>query len=211
MNKGNNNYKITIQKRTHMKNIILISLTLICLACTTNLSAQYYPDIEFKKGDLELDLGFGLMNTFIDKNTKAAMPPLSMRFSYRVKKTISIGTYVGYSRTNYVAPQDLTDNPKIPEMTNNHFQVGVRGQGHFVQDRFDFYGGAMLGYNFSINSFDNLGADDRLEGIVAEKFSDKVIFSGFIGGKYLLTEHVGLFGEVGYGVSIFNLGVTTRF
>ncbi len=196
-----------------MKNIILSSLTLLFLAITaTTISAQYYPDIEFKKGDKELDFGFGLMNTFIDKNTEAAMPPLSMRFSYRIKKTVSVGTYLGYSRTNYVAPpNDGRDNPEPPELTNNHFQIGLRGQGHFVQDRLDFYGGAMIGYNFSINESANLSPDKRVQGVVVEDFADKIVFSGFVGGKYLLTEHFGIFGEVGYGVSIFNIGITSRF
>ncbi len=109
---------------------------------------------------LKVALGIGLMNTFVDKNTEAPLPPLSLTIGYRIKKTISIGTYLGYSKTNYVAPEyDGRDNPDLPSVTNNYFQIGLRGGGHFTQDRLDFYGGAMIGYNFSINKSDNLSPD----------------------------------------------------
>ena len=200
------------QNKAIMKNIIKNGLLLICLVLGTQLSAQYYPDIEYKKGDIEVAAGIGLMNTFIDKNTEAALPPVSITLGYRVKKTISVGTYLGYSKTNYTPPvENIQGKPDArPSFTNNYFQVGFRGQGHYSQDRLDFYGGAMIAYNFSVNDFENLGASNRLEGIVAEKFKDQVTFSGHIGMKYLLSEHVGIYGEVGYGVSIFNFGITTR-
>ena len=196
-----------------MKNIILSTLAIVFISITTNISAQNNSDIEYKKGDVEVALGMGLMNTFVDKNTKAAIPPVSLTIGYRLSKTISLGTYMGYSRTNYVAPpQDDTDVPAVtPEMTNNYFQIGLRGQGHYSEDRLDFYGGAMIGYNFSINESNNLSEDGRLENIKVDDFSDIVVFSGHIGMKYLLTEHFGIYGEVGYGVSIFNIGLTTRF
>ena len=197
-----------------MKNIIFSTLTLTFLFITNLATAQYSPDIEYKKGDVEVALGIGLMNTFIDKNTEAPIPPLSLTIGYRIQKSISVGTYLGYSRTNYVAPlpEDGTDVPAVkPSVTNNYFQIGVRGEGHYTQDRLDFYGGAMVGYNFSINESDNLSPDERLENVKVDDFADIVIFSGHIGMKYLLTEHLGIYGEVGYGVSIFNIGVTTRF
>ena len=198
-----------------MKNILFstLTLTLTFLFITTLSTAQYYPDIEYKKGDVEVALGVGLMNTFIDKNTEAPLPPVSLTIGYRLKKTISVGTYLGYSRTNYVAPaSDHIDDPvSSAELTNNYFQIGVRGQGHYSQDRMDFYGGAMVGYNFSINESANLSTDSRLENVKVEDYDDIVIFSGHVGVKYLLTEHLGIYGEVGYGVSIFNVGLTTRF
>ncbi len=195
-----------------MKNILIFGLTVICISFSTILSAQYYPDIEYKKGDVELAVGVGLMNTFIDKNTEAPIPPLSVTIGYRLKDNISVGTYLGYSRTNYVAPpfEGRGNQPDI-EFTNNYFQIGVRGQGHYTEGRLDFYGGAMVGYNFSINDFSNLPPDQRLEGIKANQHDDIFIFSGHIGMKYLVSEHIGFYGEVGYGVSIFNIGLTTRF
>lgn len=194
-----------------MKNIIIATgLILMSLLLSTQINAQNYPDIEFKKGDIELSVGVGLMNTFIDKNTTAPMPPVSLHLGYRIKKTISIGTYLGYSRTKYDPPIKDIDLPNLPSLTNNYFQAGLRGNAHFTEGRVDFYGGAMIGYNFSINDFDNLEAG-RLEGVRADAYSDIVVFSGHIGMKYLITEHVGIYGEVGYGVSVFNFGVTTRF
>ncbi len=195
-----------------MKNIIISALTLIFLSTTTMLTAQYYPDIEFKKGDIEIAAGVGLMNTFIDKNTEAPIPPLSITLGYRLKKTISVGAYMGYSKTVYTPPPyDGRDDPELAQLTNNYFQLGLRGQGHYTMDRLDFYGGAMIGYNFSNNESSNLEPGERIEGIRVEDNPSIVIFSGHIGMKYLVSEHIGIYGEVGYGVSIFNVGVTTRF
>ena len=196
-----------------MKNLIQYSFGfLLCLAISTTTFAQSGSDIGYKKGDVEISAGVGLMNTFVDKNTTAPIPPLSLNVSYRLKETLSIGTYMGYSRPVYNGGAiNDNDDPFVPELTNNYFQLGLRFGGHFTQGRVDFYGGAMVGYNFSINESDNLDAGGRLEGIVVDDYADIVIFSGHIGAKYLMTEHFGIFGEVGYGVSLVNFGVTTRF
>lgn len=195
-----------------MRYIFLSTLTLTLLSLTQFLSAQSDTDIQFKKGDIEIAAGIGLMNTFVAKNTRAVMPPVSLTMGYRLKDNISIGTYMGYSKTNYVAPNEPAfDDPAPPELTNNYFQFGLRGQGHFLRNRMDFYGGAMIGYNFSINNYSNLPPDGRLENLIVEDYSDAVVFSGHIGIKYLLTEHFGVYGEIGYGASLINLGLTTRF
>ena len=68
----------------------------------------------------------------------------------------------------------------------------------------------MIGYNFSFIDSENIPGG-RLENIEVEEYSDQITWSGHVGAKYLLTSHVGIFGEVGYGVSIVNLGITTRF
>lgn len=196
-----------------MKNLLFASLSLFLLvAISTTSFAQAGSDIGFKKGDIEVSAAVGLMNTFVDKNTTAPLPPLSLNVSYRLKETLSIGTYMGYSRTVYNGGTiNDNDDPVVPELTNNYFQLGLRFGGHFTQGRVDFYGGAMVGYNFSINESDNLETGGRLEGIVVDDYADIVIFSGHIGAKYLFSEHLGIFGEVGYGVSLINVGVTTRF
>ncbi len=194
-------------------NLLLPGFTLILLfLMNTNLSAQYYENIEFKKGDVEAQVGVGLMSTFVGKNTNTTILPLSLSVNYRLQKHLSIGAYLGYSQTEYVAPEE--DGEKLPGMTpelvNNYFLTGLRFQGHFSRDRFDFYGGGMIGYNFSVNESENL-TDGRLQNIRVEDYADAWTWSGYIGAKYLLTKHFGVFGEVGYGASLFTIGINTRF
>ena len=196
-----------------MKNTFLTpSITIILLfLLNTNIYAQVWDDIEYKKGDFEISAGVGLLSTFVGKNTKTDIPPLSITMNYRLQKNISIGTYVGYSRTSYVHPPTKSDiDVPDPSLTNDFFLVGVRGEGHFTRGQFDFYGGGMLGYNFSHVESENL-IDGRLENIEVAEFSDSFTWSGYIGIKYLLTKHLGVFGEVGYSASLINLGITTRF
>ena len=68
----------------------------------------------------------------------------------------------------------------------------------------------MIGYNFSFVETKNL-PDGRIENIQVADYSDLVTWSGHVGMKYLITERFGIFGEVGYGISIVNLGFTGRF
>jgi len=193
-----------------IKTIFLALVFLLGVASTA--SAQCYPETKFKKGDIEVDIGVGLINTFIDQNTEAPIPPLSLNVHYRFKKTLSLGVHLGYSKTNYSPDINLEDDPApIPEVTNNYFLAGLRFDGHFSRDRFDFYGGAMLGYNFSINQFNGLATDRRLGNIVVDEYADIFIFSGHIGAKYLIIRNFGIFGEIGGGrASIISVGLTTK-
>lgn len=185
-------------------------ITLMTLI-TGNLSAQNWEEIGYKKGDIDLSAGIGLMPTFVGKNKTAPIPPVSLTVSYRVKENIGIGAYLGYSATDYVPPaEDGKELTEPASLRNNFFLAGIRGEGHYIRDRVDFYGGGMLGYNFSINESADLDDTGRIENIVVDDYADKFTWSGFIGVKYLLTKNLGIFGEVGYSVSIFNVGVTAR-
>ncbi|MCB9296040.1 MAG: hypothetical protein H6559_23395 [Lewinellaceae bacterium] len=41
--------------------------------------------------------------------------------------------------------------------------------------------------------------------------SGKVLYTGFFGGRYSLTENFGLFGELGFGISLASVGLSWRF
>ncbi|HRN36104.1 MAG TPA: hypothetical protein PLV70_03080 [Flavobacteriales bacterium] len=96
--------------------------------------------------------------------------------------------------------------------------IGLRGTIHLNEllesDKFDVYGGVMLGYN--IGSYKDKST--RTINGVTEDYSDNyhyklnfVTWSTFIGGRYLFTDHLGAYLEVGYGASYLNLGLTAKF
>lgn len=189
-------------------------LICICIFCFTSLSlsAQYYEKIGFEKGDVDLSLGIGLMPTFIDKNTRPAMPPVSMILTYRPKKHLAVSSYIGYSATDYkMSEADKSSETSVPlSLRNNFFVTGLRGEGHFIRDRVDFYGGGMIAYCFSINNNAQTDHNGRIENIRVESFSDQIVWSGLVGVKYLLSPKIGIYGEICYGVSLFNAGVTFK-
>src|SRR5690606_34703958 len=76
-------------------------------------------------------------------------------------------------------------------------------------DQFDLYGGLMLGYN--IGAYKDKST--RTGNGITEDYSDDyryrlsyVTWSTYVGGRYLFTERLGAYLEVGYGVSYLNLG-----
>ena len=38
----------------------------------------------------------------------------------------------------------------------------------------------------------------------------KLLPSGFVGGTWFATKRIGVFGEIGYGISLFNTGIQIR-
>lgn len=96
--------------------------------------------------------------------------------------------------------------------------IGLRGTLHFNEiiesDQFDLYGGLMLGYN--IGGYKDKSTRTR-NGVTTD-YSDNyhynlsfVTWSTFVGGRYLFTDHIGAYLELGYGVSYLNLGLTAKF
>ncbi len=89
----------------------------------------------------------------------------------------------------------------------SYLLIGARGQYHFDMnvDKLDFYGGVMLGYNIvSVSGFESL------PGYTASSSSGLAI-GLYLGGRYMFTEKIGGFAELGYSIAILNLGVTAKF
>ncbi len=93
--------------------------------------------------------------------------------------------------------------------------IGLRGSWHLNDwhgsDRFDVYGGIMIGYN--IGSYRDKST--RTYNGTTEPYTDNywynlsfVTYSTYIGGRYLFTDRVGAYLELGYGVAYLNLGAT---
>ena len=208
MNKLNVNFN---KNNVATKIKLFIPLLLLCFLSSINLRAQTVEDFEYEGGEWEINAGIGLMSTFISRNTKSKVPPLSMVLNYRVKKHFSVGAYFGFSSTLYdpqEPPKDVVG--ELPYLRNDFFLAGLRVQGHYNSGRADFYGGAMLGYNFSKIDSNIENPAHRPENIEIEEKS-LVTYSGFIGLKYFVTPKVGLYGEIGYGASLINLGASYRF
>lgn len=200
-----------------MKNLLpLFALCLITLFTTQSAFAQNVTkeEVEFKKGDVEFAAGVGLLSTFVSKNSKSRIIPLSFMMNYRIKQYISVGAYAGFSSTNgYQSQENIADEIPIDVavVRNDFYLVGARLEGHFNRERTDFYGGAMISYHVSdVQKLDP--TVDRVEGIIIEEgTNDGVKYSGYVGMKYMMTKHFGVFGEIGYGASLINVGLTSKF
>ncbi len=196
-----------------MKNSIAILFALCFSLFTQQAFAQNVTreEVEFKKGDIELSMGVGLLSTFRSKNATTKVLPVNFTMAYRLNQNVSLGGYFAYSSTEW-EPKPVADEVPDEYLINHFYLAGLRAEGHFNRERVDFYGGAMVAYNFSqIDT--NIDPDDPQPEGVQIKDEDNGVFtySGYVGVKYMMTKHIGLFGEIGHGASIISFGINTKF
>ena len=114
---------------------------------------------------------------------------------------ISLGGYLGNTGYKY---SDMGYTAKW-----NYIVVGARGAYHYngftSVPKLDVYGGAMLAYNIVKYSStgDNTGQSNS--------YGSGIGFTGFLGGRWFFTEKIGAYAELGYGVSVLNVGATFKF
>lgn len=192
-----------------MKNNKLFLALMIFLFGSQLLMAQKFTPITYKKGDLSFNAGVGFLPTASSANVNAKIPPLSLSANYRVSKNASVGAFAAFASTSFRS--DLPKHAVIPRSSDSQqFMVGARGSVHYDLNKTTFYGGLMLGYN-----------QERMVTDIPESMEDeipvfpvvtkgKAIYTAFIGTQHMLTKSLGLYGEVGYGISIFNLGLSFK-
>lgn len=159
---------------------------------------------QFQKGTTAANAGIGL-GTALGGLGKAR-PAISLSVDHGMWEVggpgvISLGGYIGNTGYKYT---DLGYTAKW-----NYTIVGVRGAYHYNGfthiPELDIYGGVMLGYNIAKYSSDS--GDDSL----GSSYGSGIGLSGFVGGRWFFTEQLGVYAELGYGVSVLNVGVTYKF
>ncbi len=192
-----------------MKNNKLFFALMTFFFASQIASAQPFDPPAYKKGDFIMNAGIGLLPTAASPNMTSVVPPLSLSANYRVSKNASVGVFAAFASTSFSS--DLPEHKVIPRSSDSQqFMLGVRSSVHYDINKTSFYGGLMLGYN-SVSKVTNIPVivgNDELT--YPTTTNGKVIYSAFIGGQQMLTKRLGVYGEVGYGVSIFNLGLSVK-
>jgi hypothetical protein len=156
------------------------------------------------KGDILLGAGIGFFGLTLGNNfDKIAMPPIPLTFEYVIEDNLlegrgalGLGGYLGYSATK----QDYYFEAK-----NSTLIIGARGYFHYaLVNKLDTYGGVLLGYrneNTSYTGNEN-SHNDYKEGSATANI--------FVGSRYFFNEKIAGMAELGWGLSMFTLGVTLR-
>lgn len=138
----------------------------------------------FSKGEVSFSAGLGFGNS-------ESSLPVSACLDYGLSNRISLGAhYTG----DYV--------------NGDYSVMGLVGKYHLMtKERFDPYVGVILGYKSykELNSYVS-----EIYGESYDKYNG-FLFSGFVGAKLYVTNQLGLFGELGFGVSTLTLGVVKKF
>ena len=189
-----------------MKNIQFI-IAILCLSLATAHS---------QSGKLNLSAGIGFEPTTLMDDASVNTMPLTFKLGYQISPMFSLNAIGGYSATT-AKPRFINDGLAI-QSTNQQTFLGLRGElKKGLGERFEVYGGASLGYMRQNITEKTTSGRDYLQVAGAPSSNDpnapngRLMYAGFVGSTFFVQKHVGLYAELGYGVSLLNGGITLRF
>lgn len=170
---------------------------------------KFRPDRIFKSKQLDGTFGIGVLPTFLMDDAKSKLLPVSLGLEYRFSEVFSLGLAAGHSVSESKS-RLIADGIKA-NWTNSFYLVALRPAFHVTRvEDWDFYGGFSIGVNHSELSGSSNGtkADlhdyERHRGIGS---NTNVAFSGFTGVRYVIDPKWTVGAELGFGVSIFTIGM----
>lgn len=185
-----------------MKKLIF---ALLIFAISQNSYAQSRKKIKF-----DASFGIGILSTFFKDESKTITPPLNLKLDYRLKPNFSIGLSVGYS-ANEVQRDVMKDN-NFNEWVNRYTVIQLRGTVHTdYLARWRIYGGMWLGYNHSSIKLINGNWEKIMKHTKIRPSSGELNISAFVGGRFALSKKIGLYSELGLGISLVTIGGSYLF
>lgn len=215
-----------------MKKILLLSLLIISMSTySQNKKKASSPEKHtalgntFEKGQLDVNLGIGLLaNRYYYYSGSRISPPINLSIDKAVTENLSFGGFLAYVRsvyknTGYYTYYDNNSKNWIyagynDKLTVTYGILGARGAFHLAQyiqvENLDLYAGAMLGWSFAKSTYYTDNSNGRANPYKTTGYGGLV--AGFyVGGRYRFTEKIGVFGELGYGLSYGNFGLNLKF
>lgn len=185
---------------------------LIFTALTFISMSTAFSQTTFKTGDIEFATGIGIFSTFAKDNATTVVPPLSARLGVRLSPKFSMAAYAAYS-VSEINNEILADG-SIRDLENEFLMLGLRAAAHAnPRPNLDVYGGAVIGYNIPTVT-ENIDGAPKSAGDDVPSFrrpaENEFTYSAFVGAAYYPKERLGVFAEVGYGISILSAGVTFK-
>ena len=171
---------------------------------------------QFDEGDNVLGVGVGILGGYSVGWSGAGVtqsPALNVHFDHGMGDlgpgTWGLGGYVGYKTLSYTSKYIYYNY----DYSYTYLVVGARGTWHYNEwhgnNKLDTYGGIMLAYrSVSFDDKTDYGAYGNLS---AYSYSGSGIgFSGFLGARYYFTDNIGAYGELGYGLTVLQVGLSVK-
>jgi hypothetical protein len=185
-----------------MKKLIL-SIAVFCLAFQFAQAQRFSPHVD-------LNFGIGVLPTFVKDQGKAIILPLSLTADYKFTKNFSLGVAASYSVTESGVHQ--YQDGSTAQWQNSFSTVTLRAAAHssLLNECWNIYGGLNVGYTNS--NIDMLqGTEEKVKAMRGiGRTTSNFLYTAFLGTRYCLGEKIGLFEEVGFGVSLATVGVSIR-
>jgi len=181
----------------------------------TVLNTMYEPQSTstFHPGNSALNVGLGLFGANHGYDVFGSVkqsPALSVAYERGITDsfgpgTLSVGGLLGYKHYYY-------DFPKTDYKASwTDVLLMARGSYHYnltSNPQIDTYAGLTVGVRLNTYSNTNTNSASR------DAYSDEGLHLAtgiFLGGRYFVTDNVGVFAEAGYDMTYFKLGLTAKF
>lgn len=189
----------------------LLPLVFLCTILSISvLSAQ-----STKK--FQVSTGIGIAPVYHGKNANTDVPALNLQFTYQVGENFSLGAFLGYSAST--SDERIFSDGLHSKVENKTTAFAVRGE--FKKDwndKLQLYSGLMVGYKaFNLKEIDTqTGELVQREPNAPTPYNPNqpngdLLYSAFVGAKYFFKDQIGVYGELGYGLSLFTIGTAIKF
>lgn len=188
-------------------------ITLAATAITT-ANAQV-----FEEGSNLLGVGVGIGGSYGIGFTGSGVsqsPALALHFDHGMGDlgpgTWGLGGFLGYKSYSYTYDNIWFNGNYTSKYKWTYVVVGARGTWHYNDwhgnDKLDTYGGVMLAYRAATFK-DETNYPNGVGSYNAGTYSG-VWLNGLIGARYMFSDKFGAYGELGFGVSVFQLGLSVK-
>lgn len=170
----------------------------------------------FQEGDNVLGVGVGLLGGYSvgwSGNGVSQSPAINLHFDHGMGDlgpgVWGLGGYVGYKTIGY---KSKYFNYYDYDYRYTYLVIGARGTWHYNEwhgDKWDTYGGIMLAYR-SITFKDNTDYGPYGYLNTYTYSGSGMGFSGFLGARYYFSDKVGAYGELGYGLTTLQVGLSVK-
>jgi len=187
-------------------------LSSLLLAGIIFLNADRSSAETFREGSNVISGGLGFGSALAGSLSYGSQSPgLALSFEHGMWEVggpgaISLGGYLGYKSYKYSVSG--VSGGVIYNYTQkwSYTIIGLRSAYHyngFTDEKFDPYGGLMLSYDIFGHS---ISGDNS--GVVNIKGNSEVFLSAFFGARYYFADNLAVYGEIGYGVAFFTVGLS---
>ena len=151
------------------------------------------------QGDINANVGLGIAPVF--GVGKVKLPPVGVSVEYGIQDDISVGGYLGFSQYG--------EEFQGGKWRYSYIIIGPRASYHLsnllkAPEELDLYAGVFLGYLVGTSRWDGDGPE------IGKSKVGGLGWSGHLGARYAIQENLSVFGEVGYGISVLQIGVSFK-
>jgi hypothetical protein len=182
---------------------LLLTVPLACGVFAVDFTTHPEP---LKKNDFMLNLGVGFLGY---RYGEMKIPPISLSVELApFKIPLTLGAVLAYARsTDGYLRWNYNAGLLSYDVVYSYYMFGGRAAYHFnfAVKGLDPYLGVTVGYSVVLVQESRSGTLTRFEN------ADYVMAGGHLGVRYFFIPQVGFFLEIGYGISIFNMGLAIRY